>query len=149
MSTLTDFAQALAIYLHDGQVDKQGEPYRSHLAFVVLKVMEKTNDEEVIAAAWLHDCIEDKKISMMSLRELVPNMTCEIVLALTRRENETYDDYIGVLCEKFRQYQAYRHARLIKIADLRHNLDPTRGPIKDSSRQRYEKALKRLEEIDR
>lgn len=151
MSALIVFAQALATYLHDGQVDKQGVLYIEHLANVALIVCLNTDNEEVIAAAWLHDCLEDKKISYSGLRSLVPSMCYKIVLALTQRDGEEYAEYINRLhSPKFpSDFVAYRHARLIKIADLRHNLDPTRGPIKDSLRQRYEKALKKLEEANR
>jgi (p)ppGpp synthase/HD superfamily hydrolase len=139
MSTLTDFTHALAIYLHDGQVDKQGEPYIEHLERVAQRVSEQTSDENVIAAAWLHDSVEDRHIDIKSIEELLNSGVAALVKVLSRHYYSlSYQEYIATIA-------TYPDtAVFIKLADLEDNLDPSRGPIADILRLRYEKARQAL-----
>lgn len=79
--------EALARKAHAAQTDKAGRPYAEHLQAVAEGVRERGGDDEQIAAAWLHDAVEDDALSEDWLREaaLTPR-TKEIVLALTKRE---------------------------------------------------------------
>lgn len=55
-------AQALAARSHSKQLYGT-EPYITHISDVVDKVLTITDDPEVIAAAWLHDVIEDTQVT--------------------------------------------------------------------------------------
>lgn len=55
--------EALARRVHSGQTDKAGRPYAEHLSAVAAGVRERGGSEEQIAAAWLHDAIEDGALS--------------------------------------------------------------------------------------
>lgn len=55
--------EALARLAHAAQVDKAGRPYAEHLAAVAGGVAERGGSPEQIAAAWLHDSVEDGVLS--------------------------------------------------------------------------------------
>lgn len=60
MTDLTRKAKDFAYKKHRGQIRKGGNlPFTNHLDDVVKIIKTLTNDEEVIAAAWLHDVVED------------------------------------------------------------------------------------------
>lgn len=113
---LLNTAISIAVDAHTGQFDRGGNPYILH----TLKVMHyvKSEDEEVLAMAVLHDSFEDNK-----------NMTAEYfrsrgiterviagVLALTKMPGESYDEYKA-------KVKANIDAVKVKKADLRHNSD--------------------------
>lgn len=74
---------------HASQTDKAGRPYSEHLAAVAEGVRTRGGDEDQIAAAWLHDAVEDDALSGQWLAQapLSPR-TKAIVLALTKRPGE-------------------------------------------------------------
>ena len=96
-----------------------------------------------VAAAWLHDVVEDTRFTLDALAVVFPESVMGAVDALTRRDGEPYFDYV----ERARGNEA---ACLVKISDLEHNLDESRlGDGADveavaSRRERYREALHRL-----
>jgi (p)ppGpp synthase/HD superfamily hydrolase len=116
---------ALAIRAHASQVDKAGKPYLRHLAAVARSVTEHGGTEEQIAAAWLHDAIEDGVLPREWLDEapLAPE-TKEIVLAVTKQPGESPEKYAARILET-------PGALLVKQADLAHNADPERLAVLD------------------
>lgn len=130
----------LATINHAGQVDKDGQPYILH----VLRVSLKQTHIVCRLAALLHDLIEDTEITLQELRSLgIHETIVGTVDSLTRRDNETYSDYIERLADN-------AWAVPVKIADLIDNMDTTRLPNgvatgKDIDlMRRYRKALNRL-----
>ena len=115
--------ERIARRLHRYDVDKQGAPFILHPAAVAAILEKQGAPWQSVAAAWLHDAVEDGKITLAELRVLVPAEIADLVGVLTRRkDSETYVEYI------------LRVARTpaaipIKLADLEHNLDLSRGPI--------------------
>ena len=134
-------AISIASLAHEGQLDKGGEPYILH----PLRVMMKFKDEKQRIVAVLHDVVEDTKVTIQDLilngldRDLA-----NVVLILTRRRNESYDDYINRIC-----YDEL--AMRVKLADLNDNMDMSRIDIlteKDYQRlAKYRVARKTLENI--
>ena len=55
--------EAIAREAHAGQTDKAGRPYAEHIAAVAEGVRARGGSEEQIAAAWLHDAVEDDVLS--------------------------------------------------------------------------------------
>lgn len=55
--------ETLARAAHATQTDKAGRPYTEHLQAVANGVRARGGDEEQIAAAWLHDAIEDDALT--------------------------------------------------------------------------------------
>ncbi|MFE1195006.1 HD domain-containing protein [Streptomyces olivaceoviridis] len=112
--------EAVARAAHEGQTDKVGLPYAEHLAAVAQGVRARGGDPEQIAAAWLHDSVEDDALSRqwLAAAALTPR-TKAIVDALTKRPGEELEAYA-------RRILATPGALLVKEADLAHNADPRR-----------------------
>lgn len=154
----------VAIRVHAGQVDKQGEPYLLH----VLRVVEAVSDEAKVVAA-LHDVVEDGGPGVDALQAacaLSDDEAYALVL-LTRPKGQTYADYITDFTVEMYGSLPEELAREVKLADLRDNLGriPPRpeiggheaawaaqqvmGELWDkrwpSLKARYEKAIETLE----
>jgi (p)ppGpp synthase/HD superfamily hydrolase len=117
--------EALARTAHAAQTDKAGRPYAEHLQAVVDGVRERGGDDEQIAAAWLHDAVEDDVLSEDWLREAaLTERTKDIVLALTKREGEPPESYA-------KRIRTTPGALVVKASDLAHNADPARLAVLD------------------
>lgn len=115
MSMILSKAILLATTKHDGQKDKGGMPYILH----PLKVMHylKTDDQELMAIAVLHDIIEDTDVTFQDLRN--HGMTDRVVYAiklLTKNPGQSYEEYIEGI-------KTNVDALRVKLCDLRHNSD--------------------------
>jgi guanosine-3',5'-bis(diphosphate) 3'-pyrophosphohydrolase len=129
MSNL-ELAILIATIAHAGQVDKAGQPYILH----PLRVMLRLSTEPERIAAVLHDVLEDcRGWTLERLRGHFGPEVASAVDALTRREGETYRQYIL-------RAAADPIARAVKVADLHDNLDPSRPP-EPSLEKRYLRAL--------
>lgn len=128
-------AYALAKKAHLGQKDKGGNDYIEHPKAVAS--MMDTDIEK--AVAYLHDVVEDTKISFDDLKEYgFPNQIIEALKALTKQKNESYDVYIDrVIRDSI--------AKKVKLADMKHNSDITR--IKNPSQKDYDRCQKYLDKI--
>lgn len=117
--------EAIAREAHRAQRDKSGRPYTEHLAAVAEGVRARGGDEGQIAAAWLHDAVEDGVLTRRWLDEApLPARVKEMVLAVTKRDGEDLGAYTGRIL-------ATPGALLIKEADLAHNTDPARLAVLD------------------
>ena len=139
-------AKELAKKLHEGMTDKYGNPYFEHLERVADRVWEMEYDmvdetSEInlyVAAAYLHDVIEDTDYSVKELTDKFGETIAEAVKLLTRDKEETYADYvIGIKKSMFLEGKI---ARVVKLADLfDHLMGPT--PCPANLVKRYEKSL--------
>lgn len=115
--SLLDIASALAETGHAGQCDKAGQPYIEHLRRVASYVDQ--DDHEAIAAALLHDYLEDHAGTPDNLDEAgIPTRVVDVIRALDRNGKPT-DRYYA----QIRQHPA---ALEVKLADLADNTDPHR-----------------------
>jgi len=132
-------AISIALQAHRGQIQRNGEPYILH----PLYVMQQVSGEDERTAAILHDVIEDSVYSLEDLeKEGFSESVLRLVDALTRRRDETYEDYIIRVSKT-------PEAIPIKMADLKHNMDALRL-VEFSSRdgdrmKRYHNAYRVLE----
>ncbi|MGW7262921.1 HD domain-containing protein [Streptomyces sp. NPDC054842] len=112
--------EALARTAHAAQSDKAGRPYAEHLQAVAEGVRERGGDDEQMAAAWLHDAVEDGVLSHEWLSgAALTQRTKDIVLALTKGEDEPPESYAA-------RVRSTPGALVVKAADLAHNGDPAR-----------------------
>lgn len=112
--------EAIARAAHATQTDKDGRPYVEHVQAVADGVRARGGSAEQIAAAWLHDAVEDDALSPEWLdRAALPQTTKDMVLAVTKRPGESMEEYTRRILET-------PGALLIKEADLAHNTDPDR-----------------------
>ncbi|MFH8799533.1 HD domain-containing protein [Streptomyces sp. NPDC017936] len=119
MLTLTE-VEALARAAHQNQTDKAGRPYAEHLRAVAEGVRSRGGDADQIAAAWLHDAVEDGVLTEAWLRgAALSDRTKAIVLAVTKRAGEAPEAYAA-------RVRATAGALLVKESDLAHNADPAR-----------------------
>lgn len=132
---IADRALAFAISKHADQLDKAGEAYVSH----AIRVADCVGDHPTLrAAAYLHDVVEDTDTSIEDIRREFGYAVADIIDKLTRRKNESYENYIARCSRSHR-------ARVVKIADLVDNMNLYRLPVltmKDAERQlKYANAL--------
>ncbi|MFF7237122.1 HD domain-containing protein [Streptomyces collinus] len=126
----------LARTAHEGQTDKAGRPYAEHLAAVADGVRARGGDPEQIAAAWLHDAVEDDALPAAWLAgAALTARTKAIVRAVTKRPGEEPEAYA-------RRILATPGALLVKEADLAHNAAPARlavldGPTRKRLTEKY------------
>ncbi|MEV0785010.1 HD domain-containing protein [Streptomyces sp. NPDC050423] len=112
--------ERIAREAHAGQRDKAGRPYAEHLAAVAEGVRAGGGSDDQIAAAWLHDAVEDDALSARWLAgAALPQQVKDMVLAVSKRDGEDLPAYT-------RRILATPGALLIKEADLAHNADPAR-----------------------
>jgi (p)ppGpp synthase/HD superfamily hydrolase len=112
--------EAVACAAHAMQRDKAGRPYTEHLRAVAEGVRARGGGDELVAAAWLHDSVEDGVLSEDWLEAAaLSQVTKDVVRAVTKREGEPPQAYA-------RRILATPGARLVKAADLAHNADPLR-----------------------
>ncbi|MEV7996532.1 HD domain-containing protein [Streptomyces sp. NPDC086077] len=117
--------EAVARTAHAGQTDKAGRPYAEHLSAVAEGVRARGGEDDLVAAAWLHDAVEDGALSEEWLaRAALPQRTKDVVRAVTKRPDEEPQAYA-------RRILATPGARLVKAADLAHNADPDRLALLD------------------
>ncbi len=141
---LIERAIGIALQSHKGQKDRAGFPYILHPLAVMGMVTGA--DEKIIAV--LHDVIEDTSITLKDLEKYeMPDFIIEAVDAISRREDESYKDYIKRCGEN-------PMARHVKLADLDHNTSEDRiKNIKESAIKRYKESKlylkkKELKEMD-
>lgn len=115
MSTL-ERAIAIAAEAHAGQRDKVGAPYILHPLRVMLRVQRPA---ERIAAV-LHDVVEDTPwtLDRLAAEDFAPDVVAAVD-ALTRRADESYEAFVA-------RAGADPIARVVKLADIADNLDPSR-----------------------
>ncbi|MFD5205090.1 HD domain-containing protein [Streptomyces sp. NPDC058375] len=123
--------EAIAREAHALQTDKAGRPYVEHLAAVAEGVRVRGGGDGQIAAAWLHDAVEDDALSAQWLADAaLPQEVKDIVLALTKRPGEELSSYSARIL-------ATPGALLVKEADLAHNADPARlAVLEEATRTR-------------
>lgn len=127
----------LATAAHRGQVRKfSGDPYITHPRRVALTFAPKWPH---VAVALLHDVIEDTDVTAEGLLKAgVEPAVVDSVLVLTRRDDESYSEYLDRVIASGDEV-----AIAIKVADIKDNMRDL--PESHGLRRRYEKALSRLE----
>lgn len=112
--------EAIARAAHRAQTDKAGRPYAEHLQAVAEGVRARGGSDEQIAAAWLHDAVEDEVLSEEWLAgAALPQQVKDMVLAVTKRDGEDLGAYTRRILDT-------PGALLVKESDLAHNADPAR-----------------------
>lgn len=143
VQTAAEYAQQK----HQGQKRKDGKPYFTHVEAVAnIVAMDwftlipreaqdnwNQHKDHVVAAAYLHDVIEDCNVTKQDLLDAgISVMTAEIVDALSKRPGENYFDFIM----RIHDGGPFRTGMVaVKLADLQHNMsDLNEGSLKDKYR---------------
>lgn len=124
-------ALALARQAHAGQTDQGGAPYIGH----PLAVAASVQGEDAKTVALLHDIVEDTPVTLAQLaQEGFPDRVVDAVRVLTKTGDMPYGVYLA-------QVKENRLACVVKLADLRHNMDTGRlnRPLTQADEARLQK----------
>ena len=132
-------ALEIAFDAHKNQVDKAGLPYIYHPFYLATQM----ETEDSIIVALLHDVVEDSHYTFEEIESY--GFSPSIISALRLLTHEDSEDYIAYI----HRVKANELARIVKLADLKHNSDESRlSHIDDKVRERlnrYAKSIKILE----
>lgn len=124
-------ARLLSRLAHRGQKDKSGAPYYRHperVAQILLSrspVRSRRRLDAMIAVAYLHDVLEDTKVTEKHLRWLGLNPEVRAaVVDMTRIKGEPRDTYL-------KRVRANPLAKPVKLADIADNSNPERLALLD------------------
>ena len=143
-ATINDLTQKLDAYLNDDQIDlvrraylcaekahsgqtrRSGEPYVTHPLAVTHILADMHMDHQSLAAAMLHDVIEDTEVDKLELREQFGSTVAELVDGVSKLTQFEFQTQAEKQAENF-QKMAMAMARdlrviLVKLADRLHNM---------------------------
>ena len=117
----------MAVDAHKEQRRKSGEPYIFHPIAVARIVAQNIGlDATSIAAALLHDVVEDTPITIENIAEIFGDTIAKIVKGLTKISDLSRDTDVSFQAENFRKMLLTLNddvrVILIKIADRLHNM---------------------------
>lgn len=146
MQDLITRAAYLARRAHDGQMRKDGvTPYSVHVERVANKVMNHPlATEEMVAAAWLHDVVEDTQYAkFQDIKMLFGYNTALMVMGLTN--HYTHDAFPDMNRHDRKIAEANRYVteeipiKIIKLADRIDNLKDNSGGMSEGFMHKYMK----------
>lgn len=128
---LIDRAMGTAITAHDGQRRASGEEYVCHPLSVASILVELGMDSETIAAALLHDVVEDTGMELVDLRKSFGENIANLVDGVTKITKMTFSTREEQQAENVRKMllamsQDIR-VMIIKLADRLHNMRTSDG----------------------
>jgi guanosine-3',5'-bis(diphosphate) 3'-pyrophosphohydrolase len=111
---------------HSGQFRKSGEPYISHPLAVASILGKLRLDTQTLAAALLHDVMEDTHISKAEISDRFGKPVAELVDGVSKLDKIEFQTHADAQAENFRKMllAMARDVRviLIKLADRLHNM---------------------------
>jgi (p)ppGpp synthase/HD superfamily hydrolase len=139
---LVQRAMQLATHAHRDQ--KYGtQPYVVHLADVVARVKTITQDPEVIAAAWLHDTIEDTQVTYGDVERQFGKNVADMVWAVTGVGHNREAKMANAI-EKIAKTPG---SELVKSADRLSNAAASKAEQKHKLYNRYKDEHKNLSPV--
>lgn len=113
-------AKEFAEYHHKLQTRKYtGEPYINHPAAVANIVRSVPHTTEMLAAAWLHDTVEDTEATLMDVRQKFGDKIADMVDMLTDVSKPSDGNRKArKAIDRAHTAQASPEAKTIKLADL-------------------------------
>ena len=137
ITSLLRLAKTTATEAHTGQLDKGGYSYIGHPEYVANSVY--CLEQKVVA--WLHDVLEDTELTEGDLRELgFTESIIHSVKLLTRDKDVDYEEYLWYI-------RTDENAKIVKLADLEHNMDTSRlgRKLKSKDNERLDKYREAVE----
>jgi GTP pyrophosphokinase len=143
--TLLEHAFAFAAQAHEGQQRRSGEPFIEH-PFAVARILAELHlDEETLAAALLHDVVEDTGVETDQLKsefgeeiaKLVDGVTKLTRIQFQSREHAEAENYRKMIVAMAQDPRVI----LIKLADRLHNMRTIEYLGKQKQIQKSKEAL--------
>src|SRR5947209_2340600 len=111
---------------HEGQQRRSGEPFIMHPVGVATICAELRLDEQTIAAALLHDVVEDTNTDLAAVREEFGDEIAQLVDGVTKLTRVQFQSREQAEAENYRKMVVAMAADvrviLVKLADRLHNL---------------------------
>ncbi|MBN9131745.1 MAG: bifunctional (p)ppGpp synthetase/guanosine-3',5'-bis(diphosphate) 3'-pyrophosphohydrolase [Nitrosospira multiformis] len=129
--TREDVSELQSAYLfsqsaHSGQFRQSGEPYISHPLAVASILGKLRLDSQTLAAALLHDVMEDTHVSKAEIGDRFGKSVAELVDGVSKLDKIEFQSHADAQAENFRKMllAMARDVRviLIKLADRLHNM---------------------------
>ncbi|MEI6897132.1 MAG: RelA/SpoT family protein [Psychromonas sp.] len=135
-------AYEYAYVAHDGIKRASGEPYITHPVAVAEILASMHLDHEAIAAALLHDVLEDTETTHQQLSETFNNSVADLVEGVTKLDKINFENREQAQAQNIRKMliamsKDFR-VMLIKLADRVHNMR-TLGSLRLDKRRRIAK----------
>ena len=112
-------AARLAITAHDGQTRASGEPYFEH-SLAVAEILNSLNlDYEAIAAALLHDVVEDTSVTLPEIEAQFGSVIAHLVDGVTRMDVIGEYDGAGNKARDSARVENLRKMLLAMVEDIR------------------------------
>ena len=119
-------AYRVSAQAHRGQKRESGDDYVSHSVAVATILAEQQMDSTTIAAALLHDVVEDSDVSLEDIRRTFGPEVADLVDGLTKLSTLTFRSTAEEQAENYRKLllSIAKDARviIIKLADRLHNM---------------------------
>jgi GTP pyrophosphokinase len=133
-----EHAYHIAFEQHDGQMRKSGDPFISHPVGVATIVAELGLDEATVAAALLHDTVEDTDLTLADVEAAMGFEVAALIDGVTKLDKIRFRSPEQSRAENLRKMivATARDVRvlLIKIADRLHNMR-TLSPLRPEKRE--------------
>ncbi len=130
---LLEKAASICLTMHSGQTDKAGKAYFLH----PMRVAMACSTDEQRMVAMLHDVLEDTIATSSGLiQEGFPEYIVDAIVALTRRADESYEQFIE-------RCSLNPIARQVKLRDLEDNMNLLRlASVNEKSIDRLNRYIK-------
>jgi len=119
-------AYRVSAQAHRGQKRKSGDDFLTHSVAVATLLAELQMDSTTIAAALLHDVVEDSDVSLEQIRQDFGTEVATLVDGLTKLSSLTFRSSAEEQAENYRKLllSVAKDARviIIKLADRVHNM---------------------------
>jgi GTP pyrophosphokinase len=140
---LVERAYAVAERVHDGQTRDSGEPYMTHPVAVATILAELGMTESTLAAALLHDTVEDTPYSLPELRRDFSEEIAQLVDGVTKLDKVTYGEAAQAETVRKMVVATAKDIRvlLIKLADRLHNARTWKYVSADSAERKARETL--------
>jgi GTP pyrophosphokinase len=124
-TTIVEAARAAEL-AHRGQVRRSGEDYVTHPVAVAQTVAELGLDAATVAAALLHDAVEDTGMSLAHVRAQFGEVVARVVDGVTKLDRLEFDSkeaqQAATIRKMFLAMASDWRVLLIKLADRLHNM---------------------------
>jgi GTP diphosphokinase / guanosine-3',5'-bis(diphosphate) 3'-diphosphatase len=119
-------AARVALSAHDGQFRRSGEPYITHPIAVATIVAELGLDGQTVAAAILHDAVEDTGLTLAAISDAFGPDVAKVVDGVTKLDRLQFDSKEAQQAATIRKMLVAMaddwRVLLIKLADRLHNM---------------------------
>lgn len=137
-------AELIARTAHKDQTYGEDRPYSVHLEDVVRRVKQITDDPEIIAAAWLHDTVEDSPlVTIDDIRKIFGKNVADMVWAVTG----IGDDRESKMADAIEKIARTPGADFVKSADRLSNASASKAEKKMGLYNRYKDEHKNLSPV--